>query len=250
MVFIYTFYDCVLGEKKITTTTKKEPIPKEYTLQIVTPARSVFGLTLGGGFVKLSRLYDENGKLIHARYYSDALKEEVNAYKMNFKIPYFKLWKGFIYFSMFILIAAIVFGIKRKIDKKNETTATGHLVDELQQIKAGQLYGVSIYTNLKGENESLKEGWIKIDKIFGDTLFVQRAVKSRDVTGLFDMDNLALFKPQTADEWETMVEKINYNSLKNQLQQPDKSSFDLMYIGSDKERYSGVVFSIKGIEKN
>ena len=71
MFFIFSIYDFVLAEKTVTATLKKENAPRNFTLQIITPARRFIGLPFGGGFVKLSRLYDEQGKLIHARNYSD-----------------------------------------------------------------------------------------------------------------------------------------------------------------------------------
>lgn len=248
MFFIYTLHDYVLGEKSITTTLKKDPIPKNYTLQIITPARSFFGAPIGGGLVKLSRLYNEEGKLIHARHYSDALKAEVKSYKKNFTIPYFKLWKGLIYFTAAAFIGGVIYAGKLKMDNIQSANDTATLVDKLQQLQVGQQYGVSLFTNLAGENQSLEEAWIKINKIEGDTLFVQRSKQTRDVTGLFDMAKLEPIKPQTEQEWEETIEHVNYPRLKTQLEESGKSSFDLQYIGDDTKRYSGIVFSIKGNE--
>jgi len=42
--------------------------------------------------------------------------------------------------------------------------------------------------------------------------------------------------------------RINFANLKNQLDEKDKSSFDLQYIGTELDRYRGIVFSIKGKE--
>lgn len=246
MFFIYTLYDYVLGEKKITTTLKKDPTARNYTLQIITPARSFLGAPVGGGFVKLSRLYTEEGKLIHARHYSDELKAEVKAYKKNFSIPYFHIWKGFIYFTLAALIGGIIYAGKLKYDRLQSANSTAALVDKLQQLQPGQQYGVSLYTNLEGENQSLQEAWIKINKIEADTVFIQRSKQTREVTGLFDMTKLAPIKPNNEQEWETTIERVNYPRLKEQLEEKDKSSFDLQYIGDDLNRYRGIVFSIKG----
>lgn len=248
MLFIYTLYDYVLGEKTITATLKKDPTPRTYTLQIITPARSFIGAPIGGGFVKLSRLYTEDGKLIHARHYSDALKAEVKAYKKNFSIPYFHLWKGILYFTAIALIGGIIYAGKIKFERQQQANETAVLVDKLQRLQVRQQYGVSLFTNLEGENKSLQEAWIRIHKIEGDTLFIQRSKETRDVTGLFDMAKLQPLKPKTEEGWETTIERVNYPNLKTQLQEKDKSSFDLQYIGADLNRYTGIVFSIKGKE--
>jgi len=247
-MFIYTLYDYVLGEKIITATLKKDPTPRRYTLQITTPARSFIYLPIGGGFVKISRLYNEEGKLIHARHYSDELKAEIKEYKKNFSIPYFQLWKGLIYFSAIALIGGVIFAGKLKFENSQRANETAALTEKLQHLQPGQLYGVSLYTNLKGENQSLQEAWIKINRIEGDTLFIQRSKQTREVTGLFDMKQLEPLKPQTDSDWESTIERVNYPSLKAQFEQKDKSSFDLLYIGDDRSTYGGVVFAIKGQE--
>jgi len=248
MFFIYSFYDYVLGEKTITATLKKDPTPRNYTLQIITPARSIFGFTIGGGFVKLSRLYTEEGKLIHARHYSDELKNEVKLYKKDFTIPYFKLWKGLIYIAVITVLGGVIYTSKLKMDSHQQAKDSAALATQLKDLQVGQEYGVTLFTNLEGENQSLKEAWIKVNKVEADTLFIQRSKQSRDVTGLFDMAKLASIKPNTEQDWENTIEKINLPSLKSQLEEKDNSSFDLLYIGNDKTRYSGVVFSIKGFD--
>lgn len=247
-MFIYTLYDYVLGEKIITATLKKDPTPRRYTLQITTPARRFIYMPFGGGLVKISRLYDEQGKLIHARHYSDELKAEIKEYKKNFSIPYFQLWKGLIYFAVVTLIASVIYIGKLKFESNERANDATALTEKLQQLQVGQVYGVSLFTNLAGENQSLQEAWIKINKIEGDTVFIQRSKQTREVTGLFDIKKLEAIKPQAESDWESTVERVNYPRLKDQFEQKGKSSFDLMYIGDDKNRYNGVVFTIKGQE--
>lgn len=91
MFFIYTVYDYFLGEKEVTATLKNDVDPKPYTLRIITPARKFIGMPFGGVLVKISRLYDAHGDLIHARKYSQQLKDQVKAFKKELAIPYFKI---------------------------------------------------------------------------------------------------------------------------------------------------------------
>ncbi|MDM1296226.1 hypothetical protein HX021_18230 [Sphingobacterium sp. N143] len=249
MLFIYSIYDFVLAEKPVITTLKKESSPKHFTLQIITPARKFLGLPFGGGFVKLSRLYDETGKLIHARNYSDELKTEIKAFKKDYDIPYFQLWKGFLFVFAAILVWAAIYGIKNKIGNQTRENETARMIENLQHLKPGQLYGATFFTDHEGNSiNGVPAGWIKIDKIVGDTVFVQRSKKIEDSAAVFDMDNIAAIKPQSPEEWEDKIEKMDYKLLTEQLQEANKKSVDVVYIGQDHEKYAGVIFTIKGTE--
>lgn len=249
MLFIYSIYDFVLAEKTITTTLKNESSARNFTLQIITPARKFLGLPFGGGLVKISRLYDEHGKLIHARNYSEELKAEIKAFKKNYAIPYFQLWKGFLFIFAAILIWAAIYGVKNKIASQQRENETEKLFNNLQHLKADQLYGVTFFTDSKGKSlDGLPSGWIKINKIVADTLFIQRSKQLDTSNALFDMDNISTIKPQSETEWEEKVERINYKLFLEQLKEPNKKSVDLLYIGSDHDNYSGVTLTVKGCE--
>lgn len=249
MIFFYTRYELVLGQKSITGTLKKETQPQPFELYIITPGTKFLGLPVGGGLVKMSRLYSTNGQLIHARNYSPEIKQEVKKLKKNVKIPYFKMWKGYLIMLTIGLIVAVILGIDTKIkaDKYNDQTA--HLNKSLNELKVGQLYGATFFTDADGNSiNGLPQGWIKIEKIDGDTIFIKRSVKTDNVKAIFTMDDINKFKPTTESEWNSNIEKINYPLLKDALKEKDKKSFDLLYIGKDNEKYSGVTISLKGAE--
>lgn len=249
MFFIFSIYDFVLAEKRVTTTLKKENSPRNFTLQIITPARKFIGLPFGGGFVKLSRLYDEQGKLIHARNYSDELKSEIKAFKSQYSIPYFQLWKGFLIVAAAILVWAVIYGVKNKIGNQQREKEAGQMIDNLKHLKAGQLYGATFFTDQDGNSiDGLPAGWIKIDKIVGDTVFIHRSKQLDTNSALFDMKNIASIKPQSIDEWQDKTEKIDLKLLNKKLQETGTERVDLLYIGKDHEKYSGVILTIKGSE--
>lgn len=248
MIF-FTFYDYVLGEKQVTTTTKKEAQPQVYTLQIITPARRFLALNFGGGLVKLSRLYNAEGKYIHPREYSPELVQEVKKYKKEFSIPYFKLWKGMIFALIIILIMAAVMALVNKVDLAKREGQTARLINHLQQLAPGQLYGVSFFTDESGVAlEEMADGWVKINRIEGDTLFIQRSKQIDKTHALFNIEALQEIKPQTAEEWQEKEEKMNLGLLKKSLEQPTSNRFDVLYIGEDYANYRGVIFTFKASE--
>ncbi|VTR28912.1 Uncharacterised protein [Sphingobacterium thalpophilum] len=249
MLFIYSIYDFVLAEKKITTTLKQENESRNFTLQIITPARKFIGMPFGGGMVKISRLYDEHGKLIHARRYSDELKAEIKSFKKEHAIPYFQLWKGFLLVFAGILIWAAIYGVKNKMANQQRKQETVRLFEQLQHLSAGQLYAATFFTNSNAEGiDGVPAGWIKINKIAGDTLFVQRSKKLDTEHALFDMAHMASIKPQAVSDWNEKIEKIDLKLLRDQLQETNKKSVDLIYIGPDHDKYSGVICTVKGSE--
>lgn len=249
MLFIYSIYDFVLTEKTITTTLKNENESRNFTLQIITPARRFLGMPFGGGMVKISRLYDEQGTLIHARRYPDELKAEIKSLKKEHPIPYFQLWKGFLLVFAGILIWAAIYGIKNKISDQHRQQETVRLFEQLQHLDAGQLYAAEFFTNSNAESiDGVPGGWIKINKIAGDTIFVQRSKKLDTEHALFDMAHMAAIKPQAATDWEEKIEKIDLKLLQDQLQEANRKSVDLFYIGPDHDKYSGVICTVKGSE--
>jgi len=249
MAILFSFYDYILGEKILTATTKKDPEPKPYTLQIITPARRFLFLPFGGGFVKLSRLYDMQGNYIHPRYYSDELKQEVKEYKKRFKIPYFKLWRGMLILFGIILIAAGVMAIKQKIESNKYNGQVKNMVESLNQIQPGQVYGASFFTSETGNSlPTLADGWVKVLKIEGDTLFVQRSIQLDATNPVFNMEKLAVIKPKTDADWQPVIEKMNLKLLKEQLNNTDVKRVDVQYIGKQHDKYNGVIFTIKGRE--
>ncbi|GGE96558.1 hypothetical protein SAMN05443634_110137 [Chishuiella changwenlii] len=249
MIFFYTQYEHILGRKFITGTLKKENQPQQFELYIITPGTKFLGLPMGGGLVKLSRLYTMNGELIHARNYSPEIKNEVKKLKKTLKIPYFKLWKGYLIILAIVSVAAVIFAINNKIKANKYNDQTTHLNEALNNLKAGQLYGATFFTDAEGNSiNGLPQGWIKIEKIEGDTIFVKRSLKTETDKALFEMENISKFKPTTENEWNSHVEKINYPLLKKGLQEKDNDRFDLLYIGKDNEKYSGVTISLKGAE--
>lgn len=249
MIFFYQMYDYVLGEKEIIATLKNETHTQRFKLQIITPARKFLYMSYGGGLVKISRLYDVNGQLIHARNYSDEIKNEVKNFKRQLKIPYFQLWKGFWYTFVVLIIAAIIFSIKNKIQTNDLKDQSAHLTEQLQALKPGQLYGVTNFTNAEGNSvDGLPESWIKIVKIDQDTVFIQRSKQTVPLKAMFELSHISSIKPKNESEWEPNIEKISFPSLKSQLSESGKMSYDALYIGDDKEKYSGVVFTFKGAE--
>lgn len=249
MLFIYSIYDFVLAEKTVTTTLKNDSSARTFTLQIITPARKFLGLPFGGGLVKISRLYDGRGQLIHARNYSDELKAEIKTLKKAYSIPYFQLWKGFVFVFAAILIWAGIYGVKNKIAGQQRENETEKLFSNLQHLEAGQLYGVTFFTNSNGGNiNGLPSGWIKINKIVADTIFIQRSKQLETNKALFEMDNISSIKPKSETDWEEKIERMNYKLFLEQLKEPNKKGVDLIYIGPDHDNYSGVIFTIKGSE--
>lgn len=249
MIFFYTTYELVLAEKKVTTTLKKESAPRNFTLQIITPAREFLGMPFGGGLVKMSRLYDQHGRLIHASNYSQELKSEIKHFKKDYPIPYFKLWKGFVFVCAAVLIGAAVYGIKHKIDHQQRQHDVAHMMDKLQNIQAGQRYGATFFTDQYGNSiQGVPAGWIKIDQIVGDTLYIQRSKKLDESVIVFAMDKIASFKPKSAAAWEEKIEKMDYKLLLEQLKKPHVKNVDLLYIGADRAKYTGVILTIKGSE--
>lgn len=251
MLFIYTKYDFLLAEKDVTTTLKKESAARTFTLQIITPAVKFLGLQMGGGLVKISRLWDADGKLIHARHYSAELKADIKAFKKAYPIPYLKLWKGYLYLAGILLFAAFIFNLnnKRVVAKIEQETAV--MLDHLRHIKQGQLYGASFFTDVEASSLGrLADGWIRINKIEGDTLFVQRSKTLAASYPVFDMDNIADIKPQSEADWEAKEEKINYRLLLSTLETPDLKGVDVLYIGMDHDKYGGVAFTLKGVEQS
>jgi hypothetical protein len=123
------------------------------------------------------------------------------------------------------------------------------MFDNLQQRKTGQLYGSAFFTDQDGNSiNGLPAGWIKIDKIVGDTIFIHRSKQLDTNSALFDMKNIASFRPQSTDEWQEKTEKMDLNLLKKQLEDAATKKVDLLYIGKDHEKYSGVILTIKGSE--
>lgn len=249
MFFFYTIRELVLAEKIISTTLKKEDSARTCTLRIITTSVSFLGLPLGGGLLKLSRLYDENGKLIHARKYSPELKAEVKALKQTCQIPYFKLWWGYLFILTVVLVAAVIFNTKNKMANAALEDRANHLKESLQQVQTDKIYGASFFVDAQGNRlPALADGWVRIKGVEGDTLFVQRSKQLAATKTLFDLDDLAAIKPVQEADWEEKVEKVNYGLLKEQLQEAGRQSVDVLYIGADSEQYSGVIFTFKAVE--
>lgn len=249
MIFIYTVKDYILAEKVVTTTLKKEDTPRTFTLRIITPSIQFLGLPMGGGLAKVSRLIDENGKVIHARNYRDDLKAEVKALKKDCRVPYLKLWKGYLILAAVILVAAVIFNLKNKADNAKNEVAAAHLMEQLHGLKEGQLYGATFFTDADANHlDGLADGWVRINKIVSDTIVVQRSRELMTTAPVFDMANIADIKPQSEADWESKEEKINYRLLQSALEDPTATRVDVMYIGADNDKYSGVAFTIKGTE--
>lgn len=248
MLFIYTRYEYVLGSKNILATLKNETIPQNFNLNIITPATKFLGFPIGGGLVKMSRLVDQNGQVIHARNYSPEIKEEVKKFKNTLKIPYFKLWKGYLMIASIAIAGSIIYGIKLNLDGKKYSNEKGKLVKSARQLQVGQLYGASFFTDAEGNNiEGLPGGWVKILKIEGDTIFVQRSKKMTD-RAMFEMEDLESIKPTTDEDWNNHIERMDYPLFKEAALNKDLSRIDLSYIGADHDKYSGVIMSFKGVE--
>ncbi|MFZ4860760.1 hypothetical protein ACL9RF_01100 [Sphingobacterium sp. Mn56C] len=249
MIFFYTRYDYTLGQKRITGVLKNKELPEQLDLYMVTPGIKYFGLPVGGGFVKMSRLYNANGDLIPVTDYSPEIKETVKAFKSSVSIPYFQLWKGYLSLLVIALVGAVIYAIKTGQDGKQYKNDIQNMTTALQQIHAGQLYGVTFFTDAEGNSiEGLPAGWIRVNKVDADTLFIQRSVATARSKVIFKMDDIASIKPETDSDWNPKIEKINYSSLKKSLQEEGKKRFDLLYIGSDYENYRGVIMSINAAE--
>ena len=249
MIFFYTRYEYILTKKVLTTTLKNSDASDTFELYIVTPATKFLGLPIGGGLVKMSRLYSKEGKLIHARNYSPELKQEIKALKKTVQIPYFKLWKGYLIMLSIAVIGSVIYGIKMKRDAAEYNDEIEKMTSAIQNLKPGQLYGVSFFTDENGNStDGLPSGWIRIEKVEGDTLFVRRSLHNLTGKALFKMGDIANIKPTDEDGWNSKVECINYSLLKEDLKEENKKRFDLLYIGADYEKYRGVIMTIKGTE--
>ncbi|MFU1859408.1 hypothetical protein ACK8HY_20585 [Sphingobacterium sp. NGMCC 1.201703] len=248
MLFIYTRYEYVLGSKDITATLKNETKPQRFNLHIITPATKFLGFPVGGGLVKMSRLVNQQGQVIHARNYSPEIKEEVKNFKKTLTIPYFKLWKGYLFIASIAIVGSIIYGIKLNSDGKKYRNEKENLAKSAQQLQTGQLYGANFFTDAEGNNiQGLPAGWVKIVKIEGDTVFVQRSKKTSD-RAMFEMKDLASIKPTSDADWNDHIEKMNYPLFKEAIQNKNLSGIDLSYIGVDHDKYPGVIMSFKGVE--
>ena len=249
MFLVYGLYDYVLGEKWVDTQLTNEPQPSQYQIKIVVPARTFIGLPFGGGFMKVARVYDKNGQTVRSKYYSEELKEEISRFKQTFTIPYFQLWKGMLYAVVAIAVVGVFMHFKNRAKMNELGDQQVNMKAQLTQVKEGQRYGVVFFTDKDGNSvDGLPEGWILIHKIEGDTLFVRRSKQTVPLHAVFEMKNIEPIKPASDGEWESRIEKVNYSSLKQQLDRPEKKRYDASYIGSDKEKYSGVCFTLQGAE--
>lgn len=252
MIFFYTRYELPLAQKFITGKLKNDTEEQNFELYIITLGTKFLGLSMGGGLVKISRLYNSKGELIHARKYSPEIKKEVKQLKKTCKIPYFRLWKGYLIIATLTLIAAIIFGINRKIESKAYSDQNEKLNTALHNLKAGQLYGATFFTDEEGNSiNGLPQGWVKIEKIEGDTIFMKRSINVVNDKALFKMEDIESIKPVSENDWNPKVEKINYSLLKDKLADENNTSndrYDLTYIGADHDKYSGVTISLKGAE--
>ncbi|SEO18602.1 hypothetical protein SAMN05216436_1448 [bacterium A37T11] len=248
MLFLYTRYEYVLGSKQIISSLKNQTHKENFNLRIITPAVKFLGIPIGGGLVKLSRLVNSDGKVIHARNYSPEIKEEVKALKKTLKIPYFKLWKGYLFVLFLAIIGFVIYGTKLYLEGREYRSERQNLTTAVQQLKTGQLYGASFFTDTKGNNmNELPYGWVKIKKIAGDTVFVQRSKKLVN-NAIFNMENLKPIKPTSEADWDEHVEKMNYTLLKQAANGEDITGVDLRYIGAGHNIYPGVIMSLKGVE--
>lgn len=249
MLFFYTRYEYILTKKVLTATLKGNEEVDTFDLYIVTPATKFLGLPIGGGLVKMSRLYTKDDQLVHARHYSPELKQEVKELKKTVKIPYFKLWKGYLIMLSVAVIGSLLYGIKMKRDAAKYNGEIEDMITAIHNLKVGQLYGVSFFTDDEGNNiNGLPSGWIRIEKIEGDTVFIRRSSRILTDKALFTMADIAAIKPASEDDWNSKVEKMNYALLKEDLEAEGKKRFDLLYIGADYEKYPGVIMTIKGTE--
>lgn len=249
MFFIYEAYDLTLGEKIITSTLKDDPQPRQFTLRIYTPGVKFLWLPMGGGLVKMSHVYTRENEVIHPRKYSKELKEEVKAFKKTLPIPYLKIWKGYLIIAALIAVLFVGSSIYRNVEQKDQANKTAKLYNELHHIAPGQLYGAVFFTDANRQQvNGLPEGWIKVEKIEGDTLFIRRSRKVQPLTPVFDIANIAAIKPASEADWETETEKIDYRLMQKAMEQENSRGIDLQYTGSDKEKYRGAVLTIKGVE--
>lgn len=248
MLFFYTRYEYVLGSKNITATLKEKTQSENFNLHIITPAVKFLGLPIGGGLVKMSRLVNGNGEVIHARNYSQEIKEEVKRFKKTLTIPYFKLWKGYLIMLAIATTGSVIYGIKLNNEGKKYRGEKENLAKAVQHIKAGQMYGANFFTDAEGNSiNGVPGGWVKIDKIEGDTVFVKRSRKMLE-RPLFKMEDLESIKPSSENDWDEHVEKMDYRLLKEEALKDNFSGADMQYIGADHEKYSGVILTLKGIE--
>lgn len=250
MLFFYTRYEYVLGNKVVSATLKNQAHSETYDLEIITPAIKFFWfLPMGGGLVKISRLYNAQGELLHAKNYSSELKNEIKQFKKTLKVPYLKLWSGYLILLSIALIGSVIYGMKMKKDATKFNEQTERLTQSLQNLQKGQCYAASFFTDENGNQiNGLPAGWIRIERIDGDTIFVKRSLEVAYDKALFKMEDLTPIKPTTDAEWNPKTEKLNYSLLKNDLTEEDKKQFNLMYIGSDHEKYQGVIMTLKGVE--
>lgn len=195
------------------------------------------------------RCYTIHGKLIPRSKYSSELKQRIKSFKKECPIPHYQLWKGFIYVLVAILLASAIFAVKNRIESNTREKGITAMISKLSQIEVGQLYAVSFFSNLAGQSiNGLPEGWIRVVKVEEDVIFAQRSKRTNPVSPIFDMDKLIPILPQGEQDWETAVEKFDYKLLSKQLAEPVTSGrFDLLYAPEDREIYSGVVLSIKGV---
>lgn len=250
MFFIYRTYEYLLNSKEVKTTLKNESDAKTYTLNIVTIARDFLFMPFGGGLVKISRLYDGEGNLIKSSRYSKELKAQIKEIKKESPIPYFRLWKGFLFVLIALVITSAIMGIKNKIDANDRAETAAQMIVELTNIHPGQIFAASFFTDIEGNNiNGLPEGWVRVVKLDKDVLFLQRSKQTVTTAGLFDLEHLVPILPNTEEDWEPVAERFDYRLIKQQLEEsPKKSRIDASYIEEDHEKYRGVVIAIKGVK--
>lgn len=250
MIFIYHTYEYLLKSKEITATLKDDAQEKNYTLNIVTIARDFLLMPFGGGLVKISRLYDAQGNLIKSSRYSKELKAQIKEIKKESPVPYFRLWKGFLFVLIALVIASAIMGIKNKIDSNDRAETAAQMIEELTNIHPGQIFAASFFTDIEGNNiNGLPEGWVRVMKLENDVLFLQRSKQTVTPAGLFDLEHLIPILPNTEEEWAPVAERFDYSLIKQQLEEsPKRSRIDASYIEQDYEKYRGVVITIKGVK--
>lgn len=242
MLFFHARYKYVLGSRHIQATLKNKAVPESLHLDVIVEGIQFLAMPVCSSFIKKARLANGEGSIIPVEHYSQEVKREVEELKRKLKIPYFKLWRGAL---ILLSIVCIALGTKKQIEAVAYTFQKQNLAANLQQIKVGQLYGAIFFSDSEGNDLSgLPSGWVRIQRIDGDTIFLQRSKKmlKKPIIKFKDFEQI---KPRSEADWSSKLEKIDCPLVKEAAKSDQLTGVDLFYIGEGLEKNFGIVMTLK-----
>lgn len=231
----------VLGSKSIYATLNDKAASEMLNLEIYVDYFKFLWLPTGCSFFKKCRLMNSEGVLIDSRQYSPEIKKDIEDFKKNLKIPYFKLWKGRLLFLAVGLLIAVFLALKQKKASEDFGSQKQNLAEAVKQIKAGQLYGVLFKDDAERiANPRLLSGWVRIQRIEGDTIFVQHSKKIVEQAFLKSADFKSI-KPSSEEDWSGKIEKIDYKLFKEAVKDDQIYMVNLIPFQTGKEEVDPII---------